>query len=214
MLDVSPYFRDGDGDELTFAAVSSDESVATVVISGSTATIKPVSPGNAAVTVKATDPGGLSATQRFRVNVEAPGPPLPGPYEPLEWISVSPGRNRVAARLLHSLQVPRLVGCHRKRRYVRNPLFSVAEERQLKKPLDRYPRYEKSQKNVRPTPLTHRVNTDSLWSYRSTESGTIRQFEHDYRDHAMAGSVDFSSYRRMRRVPAHFPPAVSGHKMT
>ena len=92
VLDVSPYFRDGDGDELTFAAVSSDESVATVVISGSTATIKPVSPGSAAVTVTAMDPGGLSATQRFRVYVEAPGPPLTGPYEPLEWISVSPGR--------------------------------------------------------------------------------------------------------------------------
>ena len=92
VLDVSPYFRDGDGDELTFAAASSDESVATVAVSGSTATIKPVSPGNATVTVKATDPGGLSATQRFRVNVEAPGPPLTGPYEPLEWISVSPGR--------------------------------------------------------------------------------------------------------------------------
>ncbi len=92
VLDVSPYFRDGDRDELTFAAVSSDESVATVVISGSTATIKPVSPGSAAVTVTAMDPGGLSATQRFRVYVEAPGPPLTGPYEPLEWISVSPGR--------------------------------------------------------------------------------------------------------------------------
>ena len=92
VLDVSPYFRDGDGGKLTFAAVSSDESVATVVVSGSTVTVKPVSSGSAAVTVTATDPGGLSATQRFRVYVEAPGPPMTGPYEPLEWISVSPGR--------------------------------------------------------------------------------------------------------------------------
>lgn len=92
VLDLSEYFRDADGDNLAFSAESSDTSVAAVSTSGSTVTIRPVSSGSATVTVSATDPGGLSATQRFRVYVEAPGPPMTGPYEPLEWISVSPGR--------------------------------------------------------------------------------------------------------------------------
>ena len=91
-VDVSGYFRDEDGDALTFSAASSDESVAAVPMSGSTLTVKSRSPGDATVTVTATDPGGLSATQRFRVYVEALDSNLTGPYEPLDWISVSPGR--------------------------------------------------------------------------------------------------------------------------
>ncbi|MDE2887989.1 MAG: hypothetical protein OXR72_07215 [Gemmatimonadota bacterium] len=92
VLDVSGYFRDGDGDALSFSAVSSDKSVAAVVMSVSTLTVKSVSPGDATITVKATDPGGLSATRRFRVYVESLDPNLTGPYEPLDWISVTPGR--------------------------------------------------------------------------------------------------------------------------
>ena len=91
-LDLSEYFRDADGDNLAFTAESSDTSVAAVSTSGSTVTIQPISSGTATVAVTATDPGGLSDTQRFRVYVEAPGPPMTGPYEPLEWINVSPGR--------------------------------------------------------------------------------------------------------------------------
>lgn len=91
-VDVSGTFRDGDGDALAFSAASSDGSVAAVATSGSTLTVKPVSPGDATITVTATDPGGLSATRRFRVYVEALDPNLTGPYEPLDWISVSPGR--------------------------------------------------------------------------------------------------------------------------
>ena len=77
VLDLSEYFRDADGDNLAFSAESSDTSVAAVSTSGSTVTIRPVSSGSATATVSATDPGGLSATQRFRVYVEAPGPPFP-----------------------------------------------------------------------------------------------------------------------------------------
>ncbi|MDE3259290.1 MAG: Ig-like domain-containing protein [Gemmatimonadota bacterium] len=91
-VDVSEYFRDGDGDALTFTAVSSDESVAAVSMSGSTLTVRSVSPGDATITVTATDPGGLSATRRFRVYVETLDPNLTGPYEPLDWVSVTPGR--------------------------------------------------------------------------------------------------------------------------
>ena len=91
-LNVSGTFRDGDGDRLTFSARSSDESVAAVAISGSSLTVKSVSPGDATITVTATDTGGLSATRRFRVYVESLDPNLTGPYEPLDWISVTPGR--------------------------------------------------------------------------------------------------------------------------
>lgn len=91
-VDLSGTFRDGDGDKLTFSAVSSDESVAAVSISSSTLTVESVSPGDATITVTATDPGGLSATRRFRVYVEALDPNLTGPYETLDWISVTPGR--------------------------------------------------------------------------------------------------------------------------
>lgn len=92
VFNLSLYFQDADADELTFTAMSSDESVAKVSVSDSTLTITPVSQGNATVTVKATDSSGLSATQSIQVSVEAAGPPLTGPYVPLEWVRVSPGR--------------------------------------------------------------------------------------------------------------------------
>ena len=69
---VSGAFRDPDGDALSYAAESSDDLVATATVSGSEVTIRPVSAGNAAVTVTATDPGGLKATQNIAVTVEPP----------------------------------------------------------------------------------------------------------------------------------------------
>lgn len=92
VLDVSGYFRDGDGDALSFSAVSSDKSVAVVAMSGSTLIVKSISPGETTIKVTATDPAGLSATRRFRVYVESLDPNLTGPYESLDWISVTPGR--------------------------------------------------------------------------------------------------------------------------
>jgi uncharacterized protein YjdB len=68
--DVSPYFSDPDGDALTYTARSSDTGVATASVSGSTVTVSGVAEGSASVTVTATDPGGLSATQSFDVTVD------------------------------------------------------------------------------------------------------------------------------------------------
>ena len=72
-LDVAAAFEDPDGDPLTFAASSSQESVAEVVLSGSKATVTPLAEGTSTITVTATDQGGsnATATQRFAVTVTA-----------------------------------------------------------------------------------------------------------------------------------------------
>ena len=68
-LDVSEAFRDPDGDELAYSAESSNLPVATVEMTGSMLTIRPGSAGEATVTVTATDPDSLSATQSIPVTV-------------------------------------------------------------------------------------------------------------------------------------------------
>ena len=68
-VDVSMAFKDPDGDSLTYTATSSDDDVAAVSVSGSTATIRPLAAGWAAVTVTAHDPDGLAATQIMLVTV-------------------------------------------------------------------------------------------------------------------------------------------------
>ena len=70
-VDVSSFFSDPDGDELTYAAESSDAAVLTASMSGSSLTVTAVSAGTATVTVTAADPGGLTATQSAEVTVEA-----------------------------------------------------------------------------------------------------------------------------------------------
>ncbi|WP_423929172.1 Ig-like domain-containing protein [Candidatus Palauibacter sp.] len=68
-FEVSSYFRDPDGDALSYEAGSSDASVATASVSGSTVTVTAVAQGSATVTVTARDPAGLTATQNFGVTV-------------------------------------------------------------------------------------------------------------------------------------------------
>ena len=70
-VNVAGNFTDPDGNTLSFSAASSDEAVATASVSGSNVTIEGVSAGTATVTVTASDPGGLSATQSISVTVEA-----------------------------------------------------------------------------------------------------------------------------------------------
>ena len=76
-VDVSAAFEDPDGDDLTYAASSSDETVATVSVSGLAVTVTPVNAGTAVVTVTATDVDGanLSATRTFEATV-ANRPPV------------------------------------------------------------------------------------------------------------------------------------------
>ena len=71
-LDMTSYFSDPDGDALTYSAATSAPAVASPTVSGSTLTIAGVSDGSATVTVTATDPGGLTATQPASVTVERP----------------------------------------------------------------------------------------------------------------------------------------------
>ena len=70
-LDVSSYFSDPDGDDLTFTAVSNDVALATVVVSGSVLTITGVADGTATITVEASD-GSLIAEDKFFVAVGTP----------------------------------------------------------------------------------------------------------------------------------------------
>ena len=72
-FDISGYFTDPDGDQLTFAAASSNPGVAAAAVSGSELTLNAVSAGVANVAVSATDPGDLSATQLFAVRVRQRG---------------------------------------------------------------------------------------------------------------------------------------------
>ncbi len=75
-VDVAAYFSDPNGDALTYRARSSQETVATVRTAGSIVSITPRAKGTATITVTATDPGNLTATQQFRVTVRN-RPPQP-----------------------------------------------------------------------------------------------------------------------------------------
>lgn len=71
IVDLTMHFSDADMDTLTFAAVSDDTSVATVSVSTTTLTVQAESPGNAAISVTATDPLGAYAMTFFDVRVNA-----------------------------------------------------------------------------------------------------------------------------------------------
>ena len=70
-VDVSPFFDDPDGEALSYSAASSNRGVATAAVAGSALTVEGVGAGTASITVTATDPGGLTAQQRFSVTVRA-----------------------------------------------------------------------------------------------------------------------------------------------
>ena len=69
VLQLSAHFSDPDADRLIYAAAASDPTVAKVEVSGATMAVTVVAKGVATVTVKATDPEGLAATQAFTVTV-------------------------------------------------------------------------------------------------------------------------------------------------
>ncbi len=70
--ELGQYFRDPDGDALAYAVESSSPAVAAATVTGAgRLSIAPQAIGEAVVTVRASDPGGLSAVQQVRVTVEA-----------------------------------------------------------------------------------------------------------------------------------------------
>ena len=73
---VNACFNDANGDVLTLQATSSNPSVATASLAGTSITVTGIAPGNATVTVTASDPGGLQAQSSFQVMVpnRAPEP--------------------------------------------------------------------------------------------------------------------------------------------
>ncbi|MDE0393202.1 MAG: hypothetical protein OYK82_00335 [Gammaproteobacteria bacterium] len=68
-VELSAYFRDPDGDTLVYTAASSDAAVAHVAVEGAALNLTARGIGEASVTVTATDPDGLSASQGFAVAV-------------------------------------------------------------------------------------------------------------------------------------------------
>ena len=81
---VSSYFADPDGDALTYDAGSSNPGVATAVAAIDLVTLAAVARGAATITVTATDPDGLEASQRFEVTVPNRGPQTIAPLPDLE----------------------------------------------------------------------------------------------------------------------------------
>ena len=67
---ISNYFRDPDGNNLTYTARSDDTDVVRTSMSRADLTLTPVRAGSATVTVTASD-GSLTATQRFTVQVQS-----------------------------------------------------------------------------------------------------------------------------------------------
>ena len=81
---VTACFTDpNEADVLTYAAASSDPSVATVSISETIVTVMAVAPGIATVTITASDPEGLEGQAQFAVTVPNRAPVTQGSFEPV-----------------------------------------------------------------------------------------------------------------------------------
>ena len=110
-VDVSSAFADPDGDPLTHAASASASQVVSASTSGARVTLTAVTEGTSAIRVTATDPGGLSAVQSFRVTVTSLSAPftddpiVPG-VTPVRAVHFTELRTRVDA-LRRSAGLPR-----------------------------------------------------------------------------------------------------------
>lgn len=93
MIDFATAFKDPEERPLRYSAESSNASVLTAAMSGSVLTITPLSEGSATVSVKASDPGGNSATITVSVTVNAPAHPDDDEdYQPLLRLVVTADR--------------------------------------------------------------------------------------------------------------------------
>ncbi|MXX36056.1 MAG: hypothetical protein F4107_13475 [Gemmatimonadetes bacterium] len=74
-LFASRHFRDPDGNPLSYTVRTSRRIRVSATVADSTVTLAALSVGSSTITLTASDPGGLSATQRFRVTIEPPPRP-------------------------------------------------------------------------------------------------------------------------------------------
>ena len=102
---AEPYFTDPDGDDLDYTATSSDTDIATVRVSGSDVRAKGHDEGVATITVIATDPGGLFATQSFELSVEDLPNQAPVVVGPIADLVIRPG-DRYAGSLIRVFTDP------------------------------------------------------------------------------------------------------------
>ena len=86
---ISSYFRDPDGNNLTYTARSDDTNVVRASMSRADLTLTPVRVGSATVTVTASD-GSLTATQRFTVQVQSEQSTQPVNRPPAAIGTISP----------------------------------------------------------------------------------------------------------------------------
>ena len=70
-VDLSNYFSDPDGDDLTYSAQSADTTVATITVENATLTLTPVVEGTTTVVITVQDTEGLTFTQNIPVVVNA-----------------------------------------------------------------------------------------------------------------------------------------------
>ena len=79
IINLDNYFSDADGDALTYAAATSDAATATATIGNGILTVRGEAVGQAVITVTATDPGGLTASDTIEATTEAvpPAPAVP-----------------------------------------------------------------------------------------------------------------------------------------
>ena len=95
IVDVATYFMDPDNDQLTYSAVSDNQDIVMVGISGSMMILTPVSAGTTTVTVTASD-GDADVTQTIDTMVQEPEIELTdvmfivGRYPRRTYLSVSP----------------------------------------------------------------------------------------------------------------------------
>jgi uncharacterized protein YjdB len=93
-VNLSMYFIDDDGDDVTYDADSSDESVVTTAVSGPVVTVTVVAPGMARIDVSATDPYNRAVRASFNVEV-INQPPMVQADEPTRFGPFMPGDTQV-----------------------------------------------------------------------------------------------------------------------
>lgn len=100
---LNEHFSDPDGQDLSFSAVSTDTAVAMPSAGAAMLTVVAGTAGTASITVTATDPGGLTASQRFAVTVVEPVRLLRDDFDSNEslddWLFTDTRRRVVDGRL-------------------------------------------------------------------------------------------------------------------